>query len=209
MTAAIVVLAKRPVAGQVKTRLVPPLCHDDAAALAAAALRDTLRVVNRMRVRRRILSFAGSPEGWLWPGWWHHRQPEGGLDTRMVAAIADAGSGPTVLVGMDTPQLQAAQLEAFDHSRYDACLGLASDGGYWAIGLRDPALAFVTIAGVPMSTPHTGAEQLRRLRAHGLRVQLLDELCDVDTIDVAIDVARLAPHSDFARTFRALPQTVG
>lgn len=199
---AVVVLAKRPVAGRVKTRLVPPLRHEDAAALAAAALRDTFRVVAAVRTHRRLLSFAGSPDGWLPPGWRLHEQPEGGLDIRLVAAFEAVGRRPSVLVGMDTPQLRADQLQAFDPARFDACLGLALDGGYWAIGFRHPADAAATITGVAMSTADTGAEQLRRMQEHGLRVQLLDELADVDTIDVADLVARHAPHTDFARVLR-------
>jgi glycosyltransferase A (GT-A) superfamily protein (DUF2064 family) len=101
---------------------------------------------------------------------------------------------------MDTPQLRPEQLGAFDPAHHDAALGPATDGGYWAIGLREPALAARVVPGVPMSTPHTGADQLRRLTDAGLRVQLLDTLTDVDTIGTAEDVARLAPHSEFART---------
>ena len=99
---------------------------------------------------------------------------------------------------MDTPQLAGDQLTAFDPERFDACLGLAPDGGYWVIGFRDPAWAGAAIRGVPMSTAHTGAAQLERLRGLGLRVQLLDELTDVDTIDSADEVALLAPDSHFA-----------
>jgi glycosyltransferase A (GT-A) superfamily protein (DUF2064 family) len=103
-----------------------------------------------------------------------------------------------------SPQVHRSQLEAFDPARYDACLGLADDGGYWAIGLRAPAVASRVIHGVPMSTARTGAVQLERLRDAGLRVQLLDLLADVDTMDVAAQVAALAPETAFARTVRSL-----
>jgi len=200
----VIVIAKRPVPGRVKTRLVPPLTHGRAADLAAAALHDTLDAVDRTAARHRVLAFAGSAVGWLRPGWRHAKQPEGGLDARLVAAFG-AARGPAVLVGMDTPQLQPAHVEAFDPRRFDACLGPAPDGGYWAIGFADPSHARAAISGVPMSTEHTGAVQLRRLASLGLRVQLLEPLTDVDTIDAAAAVARAAPNTRFARALASVP----
>ncbi len=200
-------LAKEPVPGRVKTRLVPPLSYEQAATLAGAALRDTLAAADRAVAADRVLAFAGDERRWLPPGWRHTPQPSGGLDARLVAAFA-AGHGPTILVGMDTPQLQPAQLDAFDPGRFDACLGPARDGGYWAIGFADPAHAARAIRGVPMSAAHTGAEQLRRLTGLGLRVQLLDAMTDVDTIDAAQEVARAAPHTQFAAGLAATPAVI-
>lgn len=194
----VIVLAKRPVAGRVKTRLVPPLTSTQAAAVAAAALTDTLDAASRTPAARRVLAFDGDPRGWLRPDWRLAAQPAGGLDARLVAAFGAALPGrPAVVVGMDTPQLRD-ELAAFDPSRYDACLGPATDGGYWTIGFADPAHAVATITGVPMSAATTGAVQLARLRAHGLRVQMLAPLTDVDTIDTALEVAALAPRTAFA-----------
>lgn len=201
----VLVIAKEPRPGHVKTRLVPPLRPDQAADVAAAALWDTLRAVARVPARELVLAFDGDSSAWAPEGWRSVPQPGGGLDERLVAAFAAVRPEPAVLVGMDTPQLCAHQLAAFDPRRYDACLGAASDGGYWAIGFRDPAMARDAITGVPMSTPETGAIQLERLRALGLRVQILDELTDVDTIETAREVARLATGSAFtAALARAL-----
>jgi glycosyltransferase A (GT-A) superfamily protein (DUF2064 family) len=199
-----IVIAKRPLPGRVKTRLVPPLSHGQAAELAAAALADTLDAVERSAARRRVLAFAGDARGWLRAGWQHVRQPEGGLDERLIAAFA-ATRGPAVLVGMDTPQLTPAQLDAFDPDRFDACLGPARDGGYWAIGFADASRAARAIRGVPMSTDRTRDVQLRRLNSLGLRVQLLEPLTDVDTIDTAHEVARAAPRTRFAAALTTVP----
>lgn len=199
----IVVLAKRPRPGAVKTRLVPPLTHEDAAEVAAAALTDTLATVDRTPAHRRILALDGDPAGWQRPGWSVVPQAAGGLDQRIAAALA-AASGPVLLVGMDTPQLVPAHLLAFDPGRYDAALGPATDGGYWAIGLRDPRLAGAVVPGVPMSEATTAAVQLDRLRAARLAVQLLPQLTDVDTIETAEAVAQEAPASRFAATLAAL-----
>lgn len=198
MTATLIVIAKQPIAGRVKTRLVPPLTPVQAAQVAAAALSDTLRVVHVTPASRRLLAFDGCADAWRPPGWQLAHQPSGTLDLRIAAAFAAVGAGPALLVGMDTPQLQSGQLAAFDPQRYDACLGLAPDGGYWAIGLRDPRMSAAAIEGVAMSTAHTGADQLSRLAALGLKVQLLDTLTDVDTIDTAFDVAAVIPDSAFA-----------
>ena len=200
-----IVIAKRPVPGQVKTRLTPPLTPSQAGAVAGAALADTLRAVTEMRTDHRILAISGDPTGWLPTGWETTPQPDGSLDTRLVSAFGAAGGGPAVLVGMDTPQLRGEQLEQFDPGAYDVCLGLANDGGYWSIGFADPAAhAAATINGIPMSTPHTGRAQLRRLRELGLRVQLLAALTDVDTIADARHVAAIAPHTAFAAALRSI-----
>jgi hypothetical protein len=188
--ATIIVLAKEPLPGRAKTRLTPPLPPRDAALVAAAALTDTLAVVEATQAENRLLAFEGNPAAWLLPGWLHSAQSTGDLDRRLIGAFAAVSCyGPALLIGMDTPQLRAAQLEQFEPRNFDACLGPARDGGYWAIGLADPVWAERVIAGVPMSSSETGAVQLQRLRAAGLRVQLLDELSDVDTFETACSVA--------------------
>ncbi len=200
----LVVIAKQPLPGRVKTRLTPLLSATQAADVAAAALADTLDVIDAAPSMHKLLAFDGCVDGWLRVGWTHCVQPVGGLDTRLAAAFVTAAGlpepGPALLVGMDTPQLTTELLTLFDPDRFDACLGPACDGGYWALGFRDPALAPQAILGVPMSSPCTGVEQLRRLRELGLRVQLLPELVDVDTVDDAHAVAALAPHSRFTAT---------
>jgi len=200
----LVVLAKEPVPGRVKTRLQPPFSPTEAAALAEAALADTLAAVRRTPAGRRVLALAGRPGRWLPAGFEVVPQPAGGLDGRIAAALGGC-RGPCLLIGMDTPQLTPDLLDV-GWAGADACLGLARDGGYWAIGLRAPApgLAARLLHGVPMSTPDTGAAQLDRLRAAGLRVRLLPPLRDVDTAADARAVAATAPGTRFARTLRAL-----
>jgi glycosyltransferase A (GT-A) superfamily protein (DUF2064 family) len=107
---------------------------------------------------------------------------------------------------MDTPQvtpdLLAAAAGPLVSGAADATLGLAEDGGFWLLGLReiDPAL----VLGVPMSRPDTGSLQLGRLEAAGLRVALLSELADVDTADEAERIAATTPGSRFAACVRTL-----
>jgi rSAM/selenodomain-associated transferase 1 len=196
----LVVLAKAPRAGRSKTRLCPPCTPAEAAALARAALADTLEAVLATPASRRVLVLDGPAGDWLPAGFDVLPQRGGGLDERLAHAFADVGE-PALLVGMDTPQLAAADLErglaCLAAPGTDAVLGPAPDGGYWAIGLRsaDPR-AFL---GVPMSTAQTGEAQLARLRGLGLRVALLPALRDVDRIADARAVAALAPTGRFAR----------
>jgi hypothetical protein len=190
----LLVIAKQPVPGRVKMRLVPPCTHEQAASLAEAALADTLQTVLKVPAARRILVLDGKPGPWLPPGFDILPQCGGPLDERLAGAFA-AVHGPTLLIGMDTPQV-TPDLLAVDWRAADAVFGPAADGGFWALGLRvpDPAL----LRGVPMSTPNTGSVQRERLIAAGLRVADLPQLRDVDTAADAVSVARQAPRSRFA-----------
>jgi hypothetical protein len=196
----LLVIAKQPVPGRVKTRLVPPCTHAQAAALAEAALADTLHTVATVPARRRVLVLDGEPGPWLPPGFDVVPQCGGPLDERLAGAFA-AVSGPALLIGMDTPQV-TRELLAVDWQGADAVFGPAADGGFWALGLRvpDPAL----LRGVPMSTASTGAVQRARLVAAGLRVADLPRLRDVDTAADAAAVALEAPRSRFAGLVREL-----
>ena len=201
----VLVIAKAPVPGRVKTRLTPPFEPDQAADLAAASLRDTLRAMTAVPAGRHVLVLDGGPTGLVPRGWERVPQCGGGLDLRLTAAFAAAaGTGPAVLVGMDTPQVQPDQLTAFDPLTFDCCFGPAADGGFWALGFRDPLMAGTTIPGVEMSRDDTGRQQLDRLRSAGLRVQMLPELTDVDTAASAQLVAELAPGTEFATLHRRM-----
>jgi uncharacterized protein len=195
VTGRILVLAKAPVPGRVKTRLCPPCTPEEAAGIAAAALADTLDSVRQVPGRhvlacdgRAVAGFAGL------------RQRGNGLAERIANAFADAGPGPTLQIGMDTPQagsrLLSSSLSALDGS-VDAVLGPAEDGGWWALGLDEPRQARL-IAAVPMSTSDTGRLTLAALRAGGLRVGLLPKLRDVDEWPDAVAVAGSAPDGAFA-----------
>ncbi|MBK3645787.1 DUF2064 domain-containing protein [Streptomyces sp. MBT33] len=188
----LLVIAKEPRPGRVKTRLTPPFTPQQAAGLAEAALADTLDVVARTPARRRVLVLEGAPGPWLPAGFEVVRQCAGGLDERLAAAFAHC-DGPALLIGMDTPQVTPALLTV-DFAGCDAYFGPAADGGFWALGLAapDPGL----LRGVPMSTPLTGAAQ--RARLTGLRVRDLPRLRDVDTADDAELVAEAAPRGRFA-----------
>ncbi|MEV5749876.1 DUF2064 domain-containing protein [Actinoallomurus sp. NPDC052308] len=200
----LLVIAKRPVPGRVKTRLVPPYSFEQAAVLAEAALADTLRAALAAPARRRVLALDGRPGPWVPAGFEIVPQVAGGLDERLAAAFA-AVSGPALLIGMDTPQI-TPDLLTVDWGGVDAWFGPAVDGGFWALGLREPDPEL--LRGVPMSTPATGAVQRARLCAAGLRVSDLPVLRDVDTAVDAAAVARLAPQTRFAACVRDLAPVI-
>lgn len=215
----ILVLAKAPEPGRSKTRLCPPCTPAEAAALAEAALVDTLEAVAATPADRRVLVLDGPAGPWLPPDVEVLPQRGRGLDERVAAAFVDVGA-PAVLIGMDTPQVEPGLLasalgalagplsgtpRAGGRRTPDAVLGPASDGGWWAIGLSRPDPA--AFLGVPMSTPHTWVAQRRRLRALGLVVADLPVLRDVDRIDDARTVAAEIPGSRFAAALAALGLT--
>jgi glycosyltransferase A (GT-A) superfamily protein (DUF2064 family) len=196
----LIIIAKECIPGRVKTRLHPPLSLEQAATLASASLADTFRAVSALDASRRILLFDGNLLPLGSEQYDVIQQVSGDLDLRL-GAIFDECEGPTVLIGMDTPQLDSAVLAplcAEWPTDADAFLGLASDGGYWTIAMAEPDGSL--IRGVPMSRDDTGELQLARLTEAGLRVRMLPELVDVDTIHDALHVAALAPHTEFART---------
>ncbi|MFP1628030.1 DUF2064 domain-containing protein [Streptomyces sp. 5K101] len=192
----LLVIAKQPLPGRVKTRLTPPFTPEEAAALAEAALADTLAAAAATPADRHVLVLDGVAGPWLPPGFDVVPQCAGGLDERLAAAFA-ACTGPALLIGMDTPQVTPELLgPALEFGDCDAWFGPAVDGGFWALGLAtpDPAL----LLGVPMSVPETGAVQYARLRAAGLRTGLLPRLRDVDTAADAAVVAGQSPTGRFA-----------
>ena len=204
----LLVIAKQPLAGRAKTRLAPALGDEGAAELAEAALADSLEAVAATPARRHVIVLEGEPGEWLPGGFEIVAQRGDGLAERLANGFSDTGD-PALLVGMDTPQITPGLLatagEQLCVGGTDAVLGLAEDGGWWAIGLTraEPAV----FEGVPMSTAETGAAQRAALERRGLRTTELPTLRDVDTLEDAIAVAELAPDGRFAATLERLHAT--
>lgn len=193
----LLVVAKEPVPGRVKTRLCPPCTPTEAATLAEGWLAGTLDAAMATGVDRVVLALEGRPGPWCPPGVEIVEQVPGPFDRRLAAAWAAAGPGPVVQIGMDTPHVGVDGLRnAVDTllgPGVDAVLGPALDGGWWAAGLRRTAPeAFL---GVPMSRRDTGARQRERFEALGLRTRDLPVVRDLDTWEdvVAVGYAPLRP----------------
>lgn len=209
----VLVVAKAPVAGRVKTRLGAEVGHAAAAELAAAALLDTVVACREaFGPDRCLLALAGDLADAVrgdeitvaLAGWGVARQRGVTFAERLANAHLDVPpGGPVVQVGMDTPQVTAAHLH--DAARVladeDAVLGPAEDGGWWVLGLRHPRGA-AALHGVPMSTPTTYDDTRRALAGTGLGVGTTARLRDVDTRADADLVAGTVPDGQFARVWR-------
>ena len=190
----IAILAKAPVPGLAKTRLIPTI-----GAHAAAVLQERL---TERAVATALASDVGPVTIWCTPDGTHdsflkmvarsritlRRQPEGDLGARMLAATA-AGNGPTLVIGTDCPALTEVHLRGAANALRngtDVILIPAEDGGYVLIGTRSaqPPL----FAGIAWGTKTVLAETRTRIIAQRLILTEQPPLWDVDTED---DLARL------------------
>ena len=198
MTVSIAILAKAPVVGFAKTRLIPAI-----GAHAAAVLQERL---TEQTVATASAADIGAVTLWCTPDLSHRsfhalvagfgvrltRQPDGDLGARMLAAFA----GPTLVIGTDCPALTSQHLRAAADALHqvDVVLIPATDGGYVLIGARKtyPNL----FAGIAWGTDTVLAETRQRVAALGLKAIELAPLWDVDT------------EADLCRMERELPALV-
>ncbi|MBI5624348.1 MAG: TIGR04282 family arsenosugar biosynthesis glycosyltransferase [Elusimicrobia bacterium] len=185
----IVVFAKAPLPGLVKTRLCPPLTAEQAAAVYRALALDTL--AQTRLVRGAAVAIAYDPgtrdadAGWLASDDIPVFAQEGpDLGSRLAHAFDHAfrkGAGRVLVIGTDCPHLPADCLEeAFAAlERDDAVLGPTHDGGYCLIGLRGPNPA--VFRNVPWSTAAVYGRTLELLREEGLSLKELAIRSDVDS----------------------------
>jgi uncharacterized protein len=205
------VVAKAPVAGCVKTRLGAEIGMEAAARVAAAALLDTL-IACRAAFAECHLALAGDLRGACredelrdrLASWAVHPQRGSSFGERLARAhAAAAGGGPTVQVGMDTPQVTAEDLHEVAAAGGDgrAVLGPAPDGGWWVLALEDPAAA-AGLAGVPMSRLDTYVRTRAALVAAGRTVLSARAMRDVDTVADADAVAADLGGGHFRQAWR-------
>ncbi len=195
-TEALIVFAKAPIPGQVKTRLGRALGDEPAARLAEAFLLDVLENARSMRGRRVVVAFSPlESQPWfqthggpchLFP------QPPTSFGERVLAALDEArrqGAERTVIVGMDSPHLGPERWEAAfaaldDH---DACIGPCEDGGYYLLGLSAPQPGM--FEDIPWGGPNVLEATRSRAAALGLSLAELEEDFDVDEVE---DLGQLA-----------------
>jgi rSAM/selenodomain-associated transferase 1 len=173
----ILVFAKAPVPGRVKTRLIRALGAEGAAALAREMLE---RTVAEALATGLEVELCGDPD----PAAWYRGPPvtlaaqgEGDLGERLARAALRA---PALLIGADCPDLDRGRLTAAAASleRHDAVIHPAEDGGYVLLGLRrcDPSL----FEGIAWSTPAVARQTIGRIEALGWSLDLRETLRDVD-----------------------------
>ena len=205
--------------GEVKTRLCPPITALEAARVASAALQDTLDAVLAVPDVVPVVALSGDLARAVDSAALSARLretmllPQRGLTLgqRIVAAYADTaaviGRLPLLQIGMDTPQVDAKLLshclERLEGQGVDAALGMATDGGWWVLGVRRPEMAEL-IVDVPTSRADTGSRTMAALQAASCHVVGLPELSDVDTWQDAARVALQAPYGRFAAVVATL-----
>jgi hypothetical protein len=193
----VLVFARAPEPGRVKTRLAATVGGERAAAIYRELAEHTVNVARQVSDCRVVVccdppASIATIAAWLGSGAEYRAQPGGDLGMRMAGTMRDAladGAQSVVLVGTDCPGLDAALIDAAfaaigpgaGASPADVALGPARDGGYYLIAARQvhPAL----FGGIPWSTSETLGATLSAAAAAGLRVSLLDARRDIDTIE--------------------------
>jgi rSAM/selenodomain-associated transferase 1 len=178
----IVIFAKAPVPGWVKTRLIPALGAEGAAALAAEMLG---RTVAEALATGLAVELCGEPHAAQWhsarAGLALTAQGEGGLGERLARAAERVLSEEAVLlVGADCPEIDQARLRtaAVMLEDHEAVLHPAHDGGYALLGLRrfDRSI----FEGIEWSTPAVAAQTVARIEAQGWSLHVGETLRDID-----------------------------
>jgi uncharacterized protein len=210
MRRALIVVGKAPVAGTTKTRLVPPLSADEAAALYRGFLVDAVDLALSLGWERVSVVHPHGDGGLLAslvPEQVHVIEQDGsGLGSALSGAFERhlaEGFERVVLIGSDNPTLSAEPIEAACAAlaHCDVSLGATDDGGYYLLGLRQaqPGL----FERITWSTPRVHAETLRRAADLHLQVHEVAPWYDVDTPgdlerlcrDLLSSSPQVAPHT--------------
>jgi rSAM/selenodomain-associated transferase 1 len=189
--AALIIFAKAPIPGQVKTRLCPPLAPDEAATLHGTMVLDVLERSRNLLGFDRFLACAPSKQHPFFKavgtrqGVHLLEQINEDLGCRMhqaVCSVFDSGYRSAVVVGTDLPAIHAdwfrqALKGLADH---DVVLGPSVDGGYYLIGLNNPAVEL--FFDIPWSTDQVLTSTQKKAQSLSLSVQLLTQQRDLDTL---------------------------
>lgn len=213
----LLILAKAPVEGQVKTRLGADIGLREAADLAAAALLDTLALCREaypdapgvvamagdLASAQRSAELTEALEGW------RVEPQQGDTFAERIAHAHALVQGPVLQIGMDTPHLHPTLIAeaGAELAEHEGVLGLAEDGGWWILGLTDPSRA-AALADVPTSQDDTGPRTLEVLQQE-IDVVLTATSYDVDTVAEAERSAHDAPQTRFAAAWRDLTEQLG
>ncbi len=182
----LMIFAKNPRPGEVKTRLAESVGDRRARSIYLRLLRRTRRVASRTEADRQIWFSRPPTESERWPrSRFVERLQEGdNLGSRMRNAFREAfeeGYGRVVIIGSDCPGLNTDHLEeAFEKlGAHQAVLGPSADGGYYLLGMNRfyPGL----FDGIPWSTGRVLEKTLGKTESLGLEIHRLPQLNDVDT----------------------------
>ena len=183
----LVVMAKAPRLGQVKTRLAREIGDVAALHFFRRTCGDLLRKLAPDPRWQTVLALTPDRavhEVGVWPeGIPRIAQGGGDLGTRMGGLFRDLPSGPVVIVGGDIPGITRDHIaRAFEAlGRADTVLGPADDGGYWLIGMKRFPRVVEIFGGVRWSSEHALADTTANIERAGLTYTLVDMLNDIDT----------------------------
>lgn len=200
MAPVILVFAKAPVPGRVKTRLQPVLSAEAAADLHCSFVGDVLERVMGFKPRVDVMLYLDRDSEAFGPIERRLQRGEN-LGAKMWNAAAEAfaaGHEQVLLIGTDSPDLPASHLEELLEMGDDIAFGPASDGGYYAVMFR--RLPVGLFDGVRWSSEHTLADSIRAAERCGLSVGLGSEWYDVDE---PADLERLAQSTGLPARTRA------
>lgn len=179
MTPQIAIFARWPEPGKAKTRLIPALGAEGAAAVYRKLLELTVREARASGLPFHLRVTGDDParfRAWLGDDLDVRDQGGGDLGEKLTRVPT-----PGMMIGSDCPGLTAALLrEAGDAlSRHEAVIGPADDGGYWLLALREPHPTL--FANMAWSTPAVLPETILRLKGLDIEPHVLPELTDIDT----------------------------
>ena len=212
----LIVFAKEPEKGQVKTRLEPYKGADYCLSLYKAFLIDTLEIARKVKCDKRILAYACNKRGIPVfikknsKGFELYRQRGASLGSRMNNAFKYAfKSGPAkaIIIGSDSPSLPYKFINKSFHllDLNDIVIGPSNDGGYYLIGMKSPCNNI--FKGIKWSTKNVFNETMVILRKLSKSAAILDKWFDVDDIEslnYLKSSLKSEPHLNIARKTRSI-----
>lgn len=190
---ALIIFAKQPVPGEVKTRMVPPLSPRQAAQLYHLMLTDIFSSTESLDGVDRVLFYAGGDDAEthfheLFPGLPLYSQQGADLGPKMEAAFSRVfamGYRTVAIIGTDSPDLPVSFIEdAFGRLEYgktDVVFGPAEDGGYYLLAMK--RVHSELFRGISWSSGQVLRESLAKAKSMGLEVSTLPEWHDLDTVE--------------------------
>lgn len=185
----LIVFAKEPEKGRVKTRLGKCFPNAQLLNLYKAFLKDTLDTAEKVDCEEKILAYSASGEPRylksISRNFKFYAQRGRNLGKRMHNAFMytkDKGAKKAVIIGSDSPDLSAGIINnAFQRlDKYDFVLGPSYDGGYYLIGLKKPEPCI--FEGIRWSTPDVFEDTVKKARKMNKKIFVLKKWYDIDNL---------------------------
>ncbi len=180
----LVIMAKKPVAGRVKSRLGRDIGYGRAVGIYRHLAATTIR--NLSTDKRWRTSLAIAPDISIYDPIWPTQlerfgQGRGDIGERMQTILNNAPNGPVIIIGTDIPNIKPQDIaDAFKQlGRYDVVFGSAGDGGYWLVGSARRPCTATMFSNVRWSGKHALEDTLKNVS--GKKIGFAAERFDIDT----------------------------